>query len=54
MFLTAASNGPMVHPLPMIYDSGELRRDDIGRGIPKTSKKNLSQYHIVHHKSHMD
>jgi hypothetical protein len=26
----------------------------IDRGNPKNSEKNLSQYHFVHHKSHMD
>jgi hypothetical protein len=30
------------------------RWNDIDRGKPKCSRKNLSQCHFVHHKSHMD
>jgi hypothetical protein len=32
----------------------EHRWNEIDRGKPKNSGKNLSQYHFVHHKSHMD
>jgi hypothetical protein len=32
----------------------EHRWNEIDRGKPKYSGKNLSQYHFVHHKSHMD
>jgi hypothetical protein len=34
----------------------EHRWNEIDRGKPKYSysEKNLSQYHFVHHKSHMD
>jgi hypothetical protein len=32
----------------------EHRWNDIDRGKPKYSGKNLSQCHFVHHKSHMD
>jgi hypothetical protein len=32
----------------------EQRWNEIDRGKPKYSQKNLSQYHFVHHKSHMD
>jgi hypothetical protein len=28
--------------------------NEIDRGKPKYSGENLSQYHFVHHKSHMD
>jgi hypothetical protein len=28
--------------------------NDTDRRKPKNSEKNLSQYHFVHHKSHMD
>jgi hypothetical protein len=28
--------------------------NDTDRGKPKDWKKNLFQYHFVHHKSHMD
>jgi hypothetical protein len=30
------------------------RWNEIGRGKPKYSGKNLSQCHFVHHKTHMD
>jgi hypothetical protein len=32
----------------------EHRWNEIDRGKPKYSEKNLSQCHYVHHKSHMD
>jgi hypothetical protein len=32
----------------------EHRWNEIGRGKTKYSGKNLSKYHFVHHKSHMD
>jgi hypothetical protein len=32
----------------------EHRWNEIDRGSPKYSGKNLSQFHFVHHKSHMD
>jgi hypothetical protein len=32
----------------------EHRWNEIDRGKPKYSGKNLSQYHFVHHKYHMD
>jgi hypothetical protein len=32
----------------------EHRWNEIDRGKPKYSEKNLSQCHLVHHKSHMD
>jgi hypothetical protein len=32
----------------------ERRWNEINRGKPKYSGKNLSQYHFIHHKSHMD
>jgi hypothetical protein len=38
----------------MIYGYGERRWNDIDRGKPKYSEKNLSQYHLVHLKSHRD
>jgi hypothetical protein len=28
--------------------------NEIDKGKPKYSEKNLSQYHFVHHKSHME
>jgi hypothetical protein len=30
------------------------RWNEIDRGKPKYSEKTLSQWHLVHHKSHMD
>jgi hypothetical protein len=38
----------------MIYEYGERRWNDIDRGKPKKSEKNLSQCHFIKHKSHMD
>jgi hypothetical protein len=32
----------------------EHRWNETDRAKPKYSGKNLSQYHVVHHKSHMD
>jgi hypothetical protein len=32
----------------------EHRWNEIDRGKPKYSDKNMSQYHFVHHKSHTD
>jgi hypothetical protein len=32
----------------------ERRWNEIDRGKPKNSGKNLSQFHFVHHKSHMN
>jgi hypothetical protein len=32
----------------------EHRWNEIDRGKPKYSGKNLSEYHFVHHKSHVD
>jgi hypothetical protein len=38
----------------MIHEYEEPWWNDIYRGKSKNSDKNLSQYHFVHHKSHMD
>jgi hypothetical protein len=38
----------------IIYEYGERRRNDINSGKPKNSEENLSQYHFVRTKSHMD
>jgi hypothetical protein len=40
--------------LQMIYEYGEPWLNNTDRGKVKNSKKNLSQCHFVHHKSHMD
>jgi hypothetical protein len=37
--------------IPRIYEYGEPRWNDIVRGQPKNSERNLSQFHFVHHKS---
>jgi hypothetical protein len=42
------------YAFPRLYEFGERRRNDIDRGKPKNSEKNLSQCHSVHHKSHID
>jgi hypothetical protein len=55
----------IVHPCDEDYDDDyyyffvlflvmEHRWNEIDRGKPKYSEKNLSQYHFVHYKSHMD
>jgi hypothetical protein len=36
------------------YEYEEPWRIDIGREKPKNLEKNLSQWHFVHYKSHMD
>jgi hypothetical protein len=38
----------------MIYEYGEPWWNDIDRRKPKISEQILSQYHFVHHKSHME
>jgi hypothetical protein len=38
----------------MIYDYGKRRWNDTDREKPKNSEKNLSQYHFVRYKSHVD
>jgi hypothetical protein len=38
----------------MIYAYGEARWNDTDRGKPKKSERNLSQWHFVHYRSHMD
>jgi hypothetical protein len=40
--------------IPRLYEFGERRWNNIDRGKPKNSEKNLYQCHFVHHKSHMD
>jgi hypothetical protein len=49
MSLTAATNGPIVHPR-LIYENGEPRLNDSDRVKPK-KEKILSQCHFVLHKS---
>jgi hypothetical protein len=42
------------YAFPRLYEFRERRWNDIDRENPKNSEKNLSQCHLVHHKSHMD
>jgi hypothetical protein len=49
---TSATNWPIV-PAPGDYLDGEFGGMMIGKGNRSTWKKNLLQYHFVHHKSHM-
>jgi hypothetical protein len=37
-----------------IYEYGELQWNDADRTKLKNSERTLSQFHFVHHKSHMD
>jgi hypothetical protein len=40
--------------IPQMIWVGERRWNDTDRGKSKNSEKDLSQYHFVHHKFHMD
>jgi hypothetical protein len=42
------------YAFPRWYEFVERQRNDIDRGKPKNSEKNLSQCHFVHHKSRMN
>jgi hypothetical protein len=37
-----------------MYEYGEPWWNDIDRGKPNNSEKNMSQFHFVYHKTHMD
>jgi hypothetical protein len=51
---SAASNGPIVHPLDDTWVNMEQRWNDTDKENRMTRKKNLSQCHTVYRKSHMD
>jgi hypothetical protein len=46
--------GAIAHLMGRRHVNIEQRWNDIGRGKPKNSEKNLPQYNFVHYKSHMD
>jgi hypothetical protein len=48
---TAATNGPF---RPQNHEYGERRWNDIDRGRPKISERNLSEWDFTQHKSHMN
>jgi hypothetical protein len=48
-----ATNGPAVHP-KITYGHRASWWNDIDRGNPNNSEKNLTQCQFVHHKDHMD
>jgi hypothetical protein len=49
-----AGDRPIVHPSDDTCMNMEQQWNDTDRGKPKDLEKNLSQCHLVHHKSHMD
>jgi hypothetical protein len=54
LYGNAAINGPIVQPPDDAWLNVEQWWNDIGKGKRKNLEKSLSQYHFVHHKSHMD
>jgi hypothetical protein len=51
---SAAADGPISHPQDNTWVNMEQQLNDIDRAKPKDSGRNLSQWHSVQHKSHMD
>jgi hypothetical protein len=51
--ITAAINRHVIRPLDDIYEYGETWWNDIDRGKPKNSERNLFQCHFFHHESDM-
>jgi hypothetical protein len=54
MSLNCSQKTGLLFTSQLLHEHGEPLWNDTNRGKQKNLEKNLSQYHLVHHKSHMD